>query len=175
MFSGQNQAPNKGLNWKSHRLDGRPTSLQKAPSAVQTAVPALIPELIATLQQAEAHRLPQRLGQTRFPATQPLLPPGQSHLLALLKVGLPCRRLIGERTRQKHQGLPTCQPGRGERKHVMKLHFELVCCSLFCVIYSVFPPRNVNFPVSRLTKKRGCILILLINADTVNSDNMHAG
>lgn len=75
------------------------TSFQEAPSAIQTAVPALVPELIATLQQAEAHRLPQRLGQTWFPAAHPLLPPGQTHLLALLQVGLSCRSFIGKWTR----------------------------------------------------------------------------
>lgn len=73
------------------------TSFQKAPPAVQTAVPALVPELIPTLQEAEAHRLPERLGQTRLPAAQSLLTPGQSHLLALLQVSLPCRSFIGKR------------------------------------------------------------------------------
>lgn len=85
-------------------------SFQEASSAVQAAVPALTPELVATLQQTEAHRFPQRLGQTGLPAAQPLLPPGQSHLLALLQVGLSRRRLVGKRTRQKHQRFPTCQP-----------------------------------------------------------------
>lgn len=73
------------------------TSFQQASSAVQAAVPALIPELIATLQEAEAHRLPQRLGQARFPATQSLLAPAQTHLLALLQVRLARRRLVGKR------------------------------------------------------------------------------
>lgn len=75
------------------------TSFQEASPAFQAAVPALVPELIATLHEAEAHRLPQRLCQTRLPATQPLLPPSQTHLLALLQVGLARRRFIGKRTR----------------------------------------------------------------------------
>lgn len=77
----------------------RPTSFQEASPAVQAAVPALAPELEATLQQAEAHGLPERLGQTWLPAAHALLPPAQTHLLALLQVRLSAWRLIGKRTR----------------------------------------------------------------------------
>lgn len=90
------------------------TAFQKTSSAIQTAVPAFVPELVATLQKAEAHRLPQRLGQAGFSAAESLLAPAQAHLLALLQVRLPRRLLAGKRTWQEHQGFPTCQPERAE-------------------------------------------------------------
>lgn len=68
----------------THGLGHELTSFQKAAPAIQTAVPAFVPELVPTLQKAEAHRLPERFGQTGFSATESLLAPRQAHLLALL-------------------------------------------------------------------------------------------
>lgn len=94
----------------ARRANQRLTSFQEAPSTIQTAVPPFIPELIPTLQEAEAHGLPQGLGQPGFSAAEPLLTPGQAHLLALLEVRLPRGGFIGEGTWQEHQGFSTCQP-----------------------------------------------------------------
>lgn len=94
------------------------TSLQETPPAIQAAVPALVAELVAALEQAEAHGLAQGLGQARLASTQPLLPPRQHHLLALLQVGLARRRLVGEVARQEDQGLPPCQSRRRHREKI---------------------------------------------------------
>lgn len=91
------------------------TSFQKTPAAVQATVPALVPELIAALQEAEAHWFTQRLGQTRLAATQSFLPTGQGHLLALFQVSFSRWGFIGERGRQKDQGLSACQPFKGDK------------------------------------------------------------
>lgn len=104
---------------------GELASLQEASSAIQATVPALVPELVAALHQAEAHRLPQRLGQAGLPAAQSLLAPRQSHLLAVLQVSFARRRFTGERTRQKHQGLATRQPaGEREEQWVSRLQID---------------------------------------------------
>ncbi len=77
----------------------------KASTAIHTTVPALVAELIAALQEAEADRFPQSLRQPRFSPAQALLPARQSHLLALLQVRFTVRRLVGKWTGQKNQWL----------------------------------------------------------------------
>lgn len=64
-----------------------PTSLEQSCPPLQAAVPAFLPELELTLQQAEVRGILQSLSQARLPPAQLLLPARQLEQITLLQVG----------------------------------------------------------------------------------------